>query len=1126
MVTVRRHWLLLAVVQCGWWAAPAAAGTPKQPAAKPPTVAAAKQPAPAAGKSSVPAAGQPATAPVPPPEESKPADIKPAEIKAAGDSLLLPSLRFDRITGMTKGAVSAIAQDSSGLIWFGTEEGLSRYDGYEFVNYVPGGDPDATLSNFTVTALATTSDSLFVGTVKGLDRLNLATNKFTHLKTNPQNANTIASDYIVSLHLGASGLLWIGTADAGVDSMNPTTGEVHHYRSSENRRDALADDAISVVREDKSGKVWVGTREAGLDLLDPQSGKVTHYRSDPDQPTTLTHDKVTALYQDGEGTVWIGTMNGLNKFEPAKGTFKQYLEGREADPTWITSIVEGADGGLWLGVKGIGVYRFDRGSGAVEKYTHDSVDATSISHPWTRCAFSDRGGVLWFGFQAGGVSKLYLMRREFSFYRTDPGLAFFEDGDRLWLGTQGHGLKSLNLKTGEVKSYLDEILSATWTTKIIAGDKGSLWLATTDRGLFHYTPHTGKLDSYDTESGALTSDSVFALLRDNDSLWIGTYGAGLAHLDTTKKTIEYFASAATNPATLSSDYVVAIQPDRANPDLLWVGTPNGLNQFDKRNGKVVRYLHDATKPTSLSSDHVTDIHEDHAGRLWIATWGGGLDRLDRKTGAFTSFHMAQGLASEVVYGILEDKAGILWLTTEDGLSRFDPEKVTSTNFRAGDGLQDDEFGQGGFYQGPSGRFYVGGPRGFNVFVPELLKSDTYVPPVVVTKFEILGDARPIPDAVSLSYRDRVMSVTFAGLSYASSARNRYKVRLKGLDDWVETDRRFANYTSLPPGDYTFEVLASNAHGLWNETGLRLPIHVRPPPWRTWWAYCAYLVFLGIIVFLFLRRQRRQLSALKQAHRLSELEREMALTSAVQEGFFPVEPSVTDGALRLEGFYRSATECSGDWWWYEPRGDSYFILVGDVTGHGAGSAMVTAAVASCFRSLGRRVDDDTRLDEMNEEVLRVSRGQYHMTLTALDINIVTGDYVIRSAGGVPVFSLPPQGRTKVHMCPGMPLGTPEFQLGRLEGRLAPGERILIMTDGIPEVAMANTQIVGPRGVSNFYMQTREQELQVALRQLIQKVEAVQAGTQDDDWTAVMLQWGAAGAARGNADDESQTVQYED
>jgi serine phosphatase RsbU (regulator of sigma subunit) len=311
---------------------------------------------------------------------------------------------------------------------------------------------------------------------------------------------------------------------------------------------------------------------------------------------------------------------------------------------------------------------------------------------------------------------------------------------------------------------------------------------------------------------------------------------------------------------------------------------------------------------------------------------------------------------------------------------------------------------------------------------------------------------------------------------------------------------------LPPGSYTLEIVGSNAHGVWAKEGVRLPIHVPPPPWRTWWAFSLYLLLVLLIAGLFYRRHRLQLDALRRTHRLSELEREVALSSAVQEGFFPPQRSVHDGVFRLEAFYRAAAQCGGDWWSYEVREETYFVVVGDATGHGIGSAMVTAAAASTFRSLGQGFDDDTRLQSMNDEVLRVSRGQYHMTLTAVEINLVTGHYVIRSAGGVPVFALAPNARPRVLMCPGTPLGSEQFETGRLDGQLVPGERLLILTDGIPEVALANQQILGPRGVSNFYIQTREHELETALQQLISKVEEVNSSIQDDDWTVVLVQWG--------------------
>lgn len=1044
----------------------------------------------------------------------------------AGDATLVPYLRFDRVTGMTKGAVRAIVQDPTGFMWFGTDEGLSRYDGYEFINYTAGADPAKNLSAATVTSLAVTDTALYIGTSKGLDKLDLATSALTHQHANAKDPAALGSDDISSLSLGAKGSLWIGTSDAGVDRLDLATDKVEHFRADPKTPDTIPDDGVNVVRELKDGTVWIGTREAGLGILDPKTKKVKRYVHDANADTSLASDAIYAIYQDHDGTVWIGTGTSLDRFDPKTGTFAHYLQaaapaGAATDAgaatttaNTITAIVDGRDGGLWLGVKGIGVARFDRKTFAIESYKHDGADPTSIGNPVQWVAFADRGGVLWFGGDAGGASKLDLLRRQFTYYRAVHALSFVEQGNLTWLGTQGSGIRSFDPKTGAVKAYLDTELKDTWTTKIVPAGDGTLWLATTDRGLFHFNPATGALETFDTENNTLPSDAVLAVIKDGNTLWIGTFGGGLVKFDTKAKTAERYTSLATNAATLSSDAITTLYQDPTKPNLLWVGTAEGLNAFDKQSLQVVRYRNDPAKPTSLSHDHVTDIHADAKGTLWIATWGGGIDRFDRAANTFTAVRTAQGLASDVVYGILEDKSGRLWLTTNGGLTRFDPAKNEAARFGATDGLQDDEFAQGGFYQGASGSFYVGGPNGFNVFDPETIKTDTYVPPIVVTRLEVLGEARPFNDTVSLSYRDRSLTLRFAALSYAAPARNRYKYRLVGLDDtWVETDQRYVNYTSIPSGSYKLEIQGSNGHGVWSEAGVTIAIKVAPPPWRTWWAYCLYAALVVLIGGLLYRRHRGQLDALRRSHRLSELEREVALTTAVQEGFFPVERSVRDNSLALEAFYRAAAQCGGDWWTYESRGDNYLMIVGDVTGHGIGSAMVVAAAAATFRSVGRSVDDDARLWAMNEEVLRVSRGQYHMTLTAVELDLRTGRYLIRSAGGVPVFSLAPGSRARVLMCPGTPLGSTDFELGRLEGQLAPGERLLILTDGVPEVALANQQILGPRGVADFYMKTRELELKTALEQLIAKVEEVSTSAQDDDWTVVLVQWGQA-AERSN------------
>jgi ligand-binding sensor domain-containing protein/serine phosphatase RsbU (regulator of sigma subunit) len=1038
--------------------------------------------------------------------------LPPSTSSSAGNGLH-PHLRFDHITGMAKGAITTIVQDSRGFLWFGTEEGLSRYDGYGFVSYVAGAADDKTLANSTVTSLAPGKDVLWIGTIKGLDKLDFASGKFTHLHPNPQDAKSIASDEIVALFMAANGVLWLGTANAGVDSLNPETGEVHHYRAKRGRADTLTDDAITVITQDKDHRIWIGTNK-GVNRLDPETGKVTRYAHDGDRSSSLVDDRVNALYQDSAGTIWIGTAAGLDGLDPKTGDTHHYLHSASADqPNEVTAIVEGADGGLWLGVKEIGVLRLDRTSGALETYRHDGDDATTIAHSWARCVLSDRGGVLWFGFNANGASKLYLMRRAFAYYKTTPGMSFFEDGDHVWLGTQGQGkdqgLRLLDLKTGAVRTYLADELSTTWTQKIVRTDDGTLWLGTLDQGLIHFTPRTGEIFRYDTQTGRLAgSDTVLALQPDGNTLWVGTFGGGLAQLDTAKNTLTFYKSQPNLQNTLTSDFIDVVYQDPVAANTLWIGTSNGLNAFDKQTGKVVRYIHDPKKPTSISHDHVVDIHRDRSGRLWITTWGGGLDLFDTKAGTFTALHVSDGLSSETLYGILEDKNGTLWITSNNGLTAFDPATHKAATYRASDGLQDDEFAQLGFHVGKSGRFYIGGPAGFNVFTPEKIQADTYVPPVALTRYEVVGEARAIPDKVSLTYRDRWFSVEYAALGYADSTSNRYKYRLVGYHDWIETDRRFVNYSSLPPGSYTLELVAANPHGTWGDTVLSLPIHVPPPPWRTWWAFTLYVLLVLLIAGLFYRRHRSQLDALRRTHRLSELEREVALSSAVQEGFFPPTRSVQDGTFRLEAFYRAAAQCGGDWWSYEARDNSYFVVVGDATGHGIGSAMVTAAAASTFRSLGPGVDDRARLQAMNDEVLRVSRGQYHMTLTAVEINLFTGQYVVRSAGGVPVFALAPGARARVLMCPGTPLGSQEFEIGVLEGQLAPGERLMILTDGVPEVALANEQILGPRGVANFYMQTREYELDSALADLIRRVEEVNSSMQDDDWTVVMVQWGNA------------------
>jgi ligand-binding sensor domain-containing protein len=1038
------------------------------------------------------AAAQPAT------EPSSTTTAKPAV------ETLLPRVRFDQVEGMPRGGVRAFAQDGRGLLWIGTDEGLGRFDGYRFQNWAAGAGNEHGLSSYAITALVADDKSLWVGTQGGgVDRLDLETQAIENLKADKKNPSSLPSNLILSLAGGADGRLWIGT-DAGLALLDRKTGAIQNFVAEGNEK-SLSDNRIQTVFEDtKTGTLWVGTVEGGLHRKDKGSNDFVRYRAAED-PSSLSNDSILSILRDSTGSVWVGTAEGLNRLDPATSKFERLL----ADQT-ILSIAEGRDKGLWLGTR-TGVYRLDPKSRELEYYASDPDDPTTIPNPVVPAVFADPSGTLWVASDAGGAAKLYLLRRAFNFYRTNPVVSVLEDKDAVWLGGLSEGLRKLDLKTHQVTRYLETELGQAWTTALVPGGKGSLWIGTAENGLMQFVPATGAGNRYSTETG-FPSDTIFGpqgILYDAPVVWVGTAN-GLVRLDETTGAFRQFKNEPKDLTSLSDDRVVTVMRDRADRNLLWVGTYGGLNRLNISSGKVERFVHDPANPNSLSADHVTYLHDDGKGALWVATYGGGLNRMDLKTRAFKRYRTTEGLPTENIYGILADRAGALWLTTDNGLVKFSPDTGRSITFRINDGLQKNEFSQGGVHVGASGRFYVGGPLGFNAFMPESIEADTYVPPVVFTAFSIDNKPRRIPTApVTLSYFDRSLSVEFAAVGFAAPQLHRYRYRLSGFEDWIETDRRFVNYTNLPPGNYTLEIQGANHHGTWNTDGLKLAIRMKPAPWRTWWAYAGYVMILVLIVGIYVARQKRRIIAIQKAHRLTELEREMDLVSAVQHGFLPVTPTGVERNLQVEGYYRPAAQCSGDWWWHERRNDRYLVLVGDVTGHGSGPAMVTAAVAACFRSVGSKLDGiEAVLAEMNQEVLRAGRGQMHMTMTAVEIDFMSGEYIIYSAGGLPVFTLPPTGRARQHAVPGTPLGTEEFELGVYEGVLIAGERMLVLTDGLVEIETASGKILGTRQISRLFMETEAQPLRPALEQIVQRVDSQMLGPQQDDWTAVVLQWGTS------------------
>ena len=1036
---------------------------------------------------------------------------------------LAPPLGCDTLAvadGLPHSHVLAIAQDKLGFIWFGTQEGLARYDGLRLRTYRNTEDPASLSANF-ITSLAVDADGkLWVGTERGANRYDPSTDKFTRFASGKDvegitaivrgktamwfamsggglNRFDAATSQFVEytakpLNVGitaldedAAGNLWIGTLDAGVIRWNPETDEAETFSPDVLDLDIAPVKAVLVTSK---GEVWIGSEGEGLRVLDPKSKEVKTYRHSETDPATITDDQVKVLFEDNKKQVWVGTSDGLNRID---------AEGR------------------------------------IVRFMSDPNDPKSLSFNGVESLFQDAGGVMWAGGFTVGVCKFSELLQAFGHYAIrNLTTAFFVDAEgTLWVGTYNAGLYKYERAAQRVTIYHElrdrqdgkpgaiSLETQTWITSLHRDRAGTLWISFDGRGLVAFDPKTETYRDYlpDPERPeALPVARIFDIAEDHTgALWLATWGAGLVRFDPKTETFTTYGDA----GGMTSANLYTLHLDPTDKNVLWIGTSGGgLVRFNIEARTVTSFRHQAEDPTTIGHDDVTSIYVEKNGPVWVGTYGGGLGRLDAQTAKVERFNMANsGLTNNGVLGILPGDDGKLWLSTNGGgLNAFDPKAKTWNAYYAADGLQDNEFNQGAYYRAPSGELFFGGSRGFNAFFPKAIVRDPYAPPVVLTAVKVLNQevslARPIwmLPTLEVSYTDS-FEVQFAALAFAAPQRNRYAYKLEGFDeDFIETDRPFASYTKLDGGKYTLRIRAANRHGVWTEQPIALSISVTPPWWRTWQAFIAYLIILGSAVFLLFRIQRERVRRAEREGRLAVVERDLELSGAVQTGFLPEMNEIATNRVDIYGFYRPADACGGDWWWHEPlMGGRHIVMVGDVTGHGPGPAMVTAAVATAFRVLIENGLDDPEqgLHLLNREVLRVAKGKYHMTMAALEINETTGRWVLYNAGAPPILSLSQQGKHRVHFCPGSPLGTEHgFEIGRVEGQLQPTERILIYTDGIPEILLPNGNVLGMRRFAQIYEKTRPQPLRDVAGTILAHADQTRGNQpQLDDWTFALLEW---------------------
>ena len=789
-----------------------------------------------------------------------------------------PTLRFEHLSvedGMAQESVFSMAQDPAGFMWFGTQYGLSRFDGYRFVNFRNvAGDPTTLPNNWIKVLHIDPKGRMWIGTDGGLARYDPATQGFRHYVPNEPARRGNGNTHVRAIIDDRKDGLWIGTAD-GLQHFDIASGRFTTWHHAAGNPQSLSSDEISALALDKRGRLWIAT-EAGLDSFEPATGRFEHHRGSPGR-----RQPVKALLVDRADTLWIGLLDGLERMPLSAsrpGERRRFGPADGIPQVWISALYDDGHGQVWAGTHDDGAYRWDAAQGRFEAYRKVVTDRHSLADDHISALYRDRLGTFWVGTWYAGVSRVDLGSGGFARILREhdgPGVpadnrvrGMDNDGSgRLWLASastlqlydpalpKASAYRRWRHEPDNPNSLIDPSVNA-----VVRDLDGIIWVGGRT-GITRFDTQTERFTRRVLMPGNANANYVREMTLGRDgAVWITTRG-GLHRLDPRTGALESYRHDPGRQFSLSDNVVRPVVEDRRGR--LWVGSFNGLDLMDRAHKRFRHFRHDRFDPTSLSHDEIHALLEDRAGNIWVGTAAGLNKMVTAADGSvsFVRYTTRDGLIDDSVAAILEDTGGIIWISTNSGLSRFDPARNSWRSYTAADGIIDGAFFDGSALRTPDGTLYFGGFNGITAFDPRALRNNAVAPRAVITGFQIFN--RPVQSAypnllagpvesaraITLSSQHSVFSIEFSALHYAGPKRNRFAYQLEGFDEgWVQADadKRFATYTNLDPGEYVFRVRAANKDGVWSDTPATLAITIKPPAWGTWWFRAgAVLLFFGL-----------------------------------------------------------------------------------------------------------------------------------------------------------------------------------------------------------------------------------------------------------------------------------------
>jgi len=773
--------------------------------------------------------------------------------------------RYNVSNGLANNVDFDVAEDKYGFVWITTRNGISRFDGSEFVTYrpVPPG-VSGQVAQFYQTIYPAKDGALwFCSWGNGLLKLDPDTEQFTFFRHDPRDPHSIAGNEVWFAFQDRESMMWVSSL-GGLSRLDPHSGKAEVYRHDPGDPDSLSHDTPTQVVQDATGTLWIGTYGGGLDRLDPHSSRFRHYKHSEGDPNSLSNNLVEGLFLDRDATLWIATDGGLDHFNPRRGTFKHYIHDPD-DPASLSNgavlqVLRDSRGRLWTANWGGGIHRLDE---ATDKFTHYYYEPGNPLGPSTNLTEyfrESRDGAIWFAsfnglnrYDAqGGRFQLLLQGRGLPGVRGDFAVSgtVQDFQGRLWISSDDVGLVRFDPVSKEYVRYSVQVgnlhsISNDSGTSVALGTDGSVWVGT--RGGFNrYDPKTGGFERFTVArygAQGMASDNISDIAVGPDGiLWLTMYGVGLQRFDSRRNTFVLFHHDNDDSTSLANDQTNAV---RVGTDgAVWVGSDAGLSRLDPASGKFTNFF---AGKQGLTSIIVNAIAAGPAGLMLFGT-DVGVNVYDARTARFRAYTVREGMPSNYVMALDADEAGNIWAGTDRGLARIDLATGKIRVFDVNDGLPSNQFWNHATYRGRDGTLYFGSTNGLTALQPGNLHDNLTPPPVYITELSLFnqkllpGPRSPLKSSIriakdiTLSYRQSSLGFKFAALNYRWPGKNRYAYQLEGFDgDWIQVDssRREATYTNIPPGHYRFRVKASNNDGIWNETGASLRITILPPWWQTW-----------------------------------------------------------------------------------------------------------------------------------------------------------------------------------------------------------------------------------------------------------------------------------------------------